>query len=101
MCADVDGHRTSWEDAHLRGIHEPETARRGRGAGAGSEPADLDPARDPDAHIPAFLTRLVLLAAELLVAGDLHRLGQRALVRACVVDQAEVACMREFLDEVL
>src|SRR5258708_24299648 len=101
MGADVDGYRTRWEDAHLRGIHEPETARPRRSASTGSEPADLDPARDSDAHVPALLARLVLLPAELLVAGDLHRLVQRAVVRARVVDQTEVACVREFLDEIL
>src|SRR5712691_7625426 len=101
MGADVDGHRTRWEDAHLRGIHEPKTAGPRRRAGAGSEPADLDPARDPDAHVPAFLARFVLFPAKLFVTGDLHRLVQRAFVRARVVDQAEVACVREFFDEVL
>src|SRR5260370_2572334 len=101
MGADVDGYRARWEDAHLRGIHEPETARPRRSASTRSDPADLDPARDSDAHVPALLARLVLLPAELLVAGDLHRLVQRAVVRARVVDQAEVACVRGFLDEIL
>src|SRR5260370_24224223 len=101
MGADVDGYRTRWEDAHLRGIHEPETARPRRSASTRSEPADLDPARDSDAHVPALLARLVLLPAELLVAGDLHRLVQRAVVRARVVDQTEVAFVRGFLAEIL
>src|SRR5260370_42117169 len=101
MGADVDGYRTRWEDAHLRGIHEPETARPRRSASTRSESADLGPARDSDAHVPALLARLVLLPAELLVAGDLHRLVQRAVVRARVVDQADVACVREFLAEIL
>jgi hypothetical protein len=67
------------------------------------EAADLEVRRDADAEQLALLPRLLLLGAELLVADDLERLGERLLVVAAVEHQAGRRRVGELLllDEVL
>src|ERR1700682_1248670 len=101
MSAHVDSDRTCREHAALGALDQSEPSGGGSCRGARTEPADLDPARDADTQVFALLASFFLLLAELLVPGHLHRLVHRILVRARVVNQAEVACMWKFGDEVL
>src|SRR5438445_398424 len=101
MGADVDGNGSSWEHPHLRRFHQSDASGRRRGPGAGAETAYLDPAREADPDVPAVLAALFLLSAQLLVTRDLESLVQLLLIGAGVVDEPEVARVREIGDEVL
>src|SRR5207253_2257913 len=80
---------------------ERDAAGRRRRGGAGSEPAELDPGRDADAHVPALLTELFLLLSQLLIASQLESFVEALVIVARVIRELELARVREFLDEVL
>ena len=98
--ADVDGHAARGKNHDLRRLDQGH-ARSGRGGSAGAEAADLDPGRKTDSEIPAVLPPLGLLAAQLVVAGNLERLVERPVVVARVVDEAEVVGEWKLRGEVL
>src|SRR5260370_9791350 len=101
MGADVDGDGPCRDHTHLRRFPQPDAPRRGRGSCPRAETAYLDPARKTDPEIPAVLAALLLLSAQLVVAGHLESLVQRLLICARVIDQPEVARVRENGVEIL
>src|SRR5438445_1797685 len=93
----VHDHRARRHHADLGGLRQRDATGGRGGGGAGTEAAELDPGREPDAHVLALLPTLDLLLAQLVVARQFERSVEALFVITAVDDQPEVLREREVL----
>ena len=93
----VHDHGARRHDPDLGCLGQSNAASSGSGGGAGTEAAELDPGREPDAHVLAVLPTLDLLLTQLVVARQFERSVEGLFVITAVDDEPEVLREREVL----